>query len=181
VRLTRRLGMSVKRGKTPPRSRVNESSALAVALLEERGLSLPRRPRGKVPELKDPLTDYGDQELMELLVEHSQWTSYLTTMLSVAEIEEEAAEEVARQTLTEILISLEPAYSKETMTERKARASLREDVKEAQKIHREARAYRKLLLGVAEAAERRASNVSREITRRSERDGPDRRTARWSP
>lgn len=147
--------------------------------LRKEGLALPPRPDGEMLEVPEELADLSDADLMEELREHTEWTNYLSTALVLAEITEESAETIWKRILTETMLR-EDAKG-ETVTEMKARAGRSSDVLEAEDEYRSAKAYRKLLQSIYESSERKASNISREITRRVGRDGPDRRNARWNP
>lgn len=149
--------------------------------LKRKGLHQPPRPDGKMPEVPYELADLSDADLMEELREHNEWANHLGAELVLAEITEETALVIFERLKTERMLSLEPEYKGETMTERKARAGLSEDVQEAEDEFLAAKAYRKVLANLYESAERKASNISREITRRVGRDGPDRRSMRWNP
>lgn len=171
----------MKRTTTPPSVQKTRAQRRAQARLKKRGLNPPLKPEGEIPEVPLDLADLSDDDLMEALREHSEWASHLGQELAVAEIVEEAAQDIYESLRTRHMIALEPASRNETMTERRARAEILDDVAEAKDEWRSSRAYRKLVANIAEAAERRASNISREITRRVGRDGPDRRSTRWTP
>ena len=149
--------------------------------LKRKGIHQPPRPEGSIPEVPLDLADVSDSDLMEELREHTEWANHLGAELVLAEITEESAQTIFERMKTETMLRLEPAYKGETMTERKARAGLSVEVREAEDEFLAAKAYRKVLANIYESAERKASNISREITRRVGRDGPDRRSMRWNP
>ena len=148
--------------------------------LRKKGLEQPPRPKGELPEVPHDLADVSDVELMEELREQTAWVNHLGAELVAAEITEETAHVIHERLKTEAMLRIEPVKG-ETMTERKLRAGLSAEVQEAEDEFLAAKAYRKVLGNVYESAERKASNISREITRRVGRDGPERRSARWSP
>lgn len=164
--------------KTSPRVERIRTQERAKERLRKEGLTLPPRPEGDQFEVPEGLADLSDADLMEELREHTEWTNYLSTALVLAEITEESAETIWKRIQTETMLRLTTG---ETVTEMKARAALSEDVQDAEDEYRSAKAYRKLLQGIYESSERKASNISREITRRVGRDGPDRRSMRWNP
>lgn len=169
------------RTKKDPEIEKIRSQERAKERLKKKGLHQPPRPEGSIPEVPLNLADVSDSDLMEELREHTEWTNHLGAELVLAEITEETAHVVFERTKTETMLRLGPGDKTETMTERKARAGLSVEVREAEDAYLAAKAYRKVLANVYEASERKASNISREITRRVGRDGPDRRSMRWNP
>lgn len=172
---------SVKR-KTSPRIEKIRAQERAKERLKREGISLPPEPDVDQSEVPEELADLSDEDLMEELREKTEWVNYLSVKMAEAELVEETAETIRDRLKSRVMLELEEEQPKGTsVTELKARAALSDDVLEADDEYRAARAYRKLLVPIYESAERRASNISREITRRVGRDGPDRRSARWNP
>ncbi|MCA1783602.1 MAG: hypothetical protein ABR616_15770 [Dermatophilaceae bacterium] len=167
--------------KTNPRIERIRTQERAKERLKKKGLKQPPRPEGDQIEVPLELADLSDADLMEELREHTEWTNHLGAELVNAEITEETAQTIFERMKTAKMLGMEPSYKGETMTERKARAGLSDEVQEAEDEFLAAKAYRKLVLNLYESAERKASNISREITRRVGRDGPDRRSMRWNP
>lgn len=151
----------------------------AKARIEKEKLQLPERPREeRVPELEGELADLSDADLMDELAIHTRWANYLNTQVALAEITESSAESILNNTRN---IARAKSSSGGSVTEFKAKADLQEDVLEAEREYISAKSYRKLVATVYENAERNASVVSRELTRRVGREGPERRDRRWNP
>lgn len=173
--------MKMKRKKDPRTERVRTMQR-AKARLERERIYAPPEPDVDESEVPVELADLSDADLMEQLREKTAWVNYLSTKLAEAELVEESAEYQLKQAKAVEMLRLEAELPKGTsVTELKARAELSDDVSDAEVEYQAARAYRKLLEPIYESAERKASNISREITRRVGRDGPDRRNMRWNP
>jgi L-lactate utilization protein LutC len=168
----------MKRRKDPGIAKV-EILSRARARLEKERIETPPEPDVEQTEVPEELADLSDADLMEELREKTAWVNHLSVKLAEAEAMEEAAEYYVKRTRTKIMLADEDRYG--TVTELKMHAESSEEFLEAEDEFRTARTYRKMLQPIYESAERRASNISREITRRVGRDGPDRRSSRWSP
>lgn len=154
--------------------------------LAEAELSLPEQPQYKIPPLPHRLTDLGDGELMNLFVQFTRYTDFLGGQFALAEISEAEAEAGMEITKAKGQILAWSGAAGEKVTIAQAEAKTSEVYIEAQEIHQQRKAYRKLIGVLYGNAERDASVVSRELTRRigrSEGTGHvsnTRRTNRWN-
>ena len=135
---------------------------------------MPRRPRSDVPELHGDLTDLEDGALMDLLVAFTRWADFSGGQLALAEVDE---------TYAEALIDKLKAFgyvkgSGDKVTTARAELQTTPEYLDASQEKLTAYARRKLLAARHAAFERDAAVVSRELSRRIERDPSARRTAR---
>ncbi len=153
-----------------------KASLQVAAQLEKESLPLPSRPRTDVPELAGDLTDLEDAELMNQLVLLTRWADYSGAQLAVADVDEKFADALLQRLRA---MSTVRASGAEKITVAKAEAESDPVMVEATDAKLEAYARRKLLQARHEAFERNAAVVSRELTRRVERDAPQRRVHRY--
>lgn len=164
--------------KMDPKIEKIRSQERAKARIEREQLQLPDRPREeRVPELEEDLADLSDADLMDELAIHTRWANYLNTQVALAEITEMSAERI----LNQVRNRARARSSGGSVTEHKAKADLDEDVLEAAEEFENAKSYRKLLTSLYENTSSNASAVSRELTRRVGREGPERRDRKWNP
>lgn len=157
-------------------------ASLAVAAdLEKQHLPLPRRPRSDVPELHGDLTDLEDSDLIDLLVKFTRWADYSGGQLAVADVDERFADAYLDKLKAMGLVETyeDEGPKKGGVTRARAGKTLDPVYQEAVQDKLNAYARRKLLSARHEAFERDAAVVSRELTRRVERDPSQRRTARY--
>jgi hypothetical protein len=146
--------------------------------LEQHEIQMPTRPRVAVPELPDDLTEQSDAALMRLFTRTTKWSEYLSAQVAAAEVDERYADAVVEK--IKALTSLEYKGEK-TVSAAKARAYTDEDYLDAIEEQQRAYAFRKLISAVFENSERTAALLSRELTRRVNRDTRERRVERWQP
>jgi hypothetical protein len=168
--------------------RLKESLAVA-AELEKEHLGLPRKPRSDYPELTSDLSDLEDAALIELLVKLTRWADFSGGQLALAEVDERFAESLVAKLKAFGLVETYSDGEDETgprggkvrknITVARASKELDESFQQARQEHLNAYARRKLLTARHEAFERDAAVVSRELSRRIERDPSQRRTARY--
>lgn len=163
-----------------------KASLLVAAELEKQSLPLPRKPRADVPELVKDLTDLEDGALMDLLVEFTRWADYSGGQLAVADVDERYADAYVDQLKAKHLVETydlpddtTPKSKRPGVTVARASKSLDPIYQDAVQDKLNAYARRKLLAARHEAFERDAAVVSRELSRRIERDPSARRTARY--
>ena len=150
----------------------------AKAKIEKEGLYLPEKPReDEIPEVYDDLADLSDADLMDELAIHTRWANYLNVQVAVAEITESSAQMI----LSRVRNVARVKSSGGSVTESKARADLEDEVVEAEQEFGDSYAYRKMIGVLYENCERNAAMISRELTRRIGREGPERRDRRWNP
>ena len=158
-----------------------KESLVVAAELDKQSLPLPNKPRTDVPELHGDLSDLEDGALMDLLVKFTRWADYSGGQLAVADVDERYADAYVDQLKARGLIESwggEEDGKKRTVTEMRATKHLDPIYQEAVQVKLNAYARRKLLSARHEAFERDAAVVSRELTRRLERNPSERRTAR---
>jgi len=146
--------------------------------LEQHQISLPTRPRHVVPELPDDLTEEPDAALMRLFTRTTRWSEYLSAQVAAAEIDERYADAAVEK--IKALKSLENKGEK-TVSAAKAHAYTDDDYLDALDEQQRAYAFRKLITAVYDNSERTAALLSRELTRRVNRDTRERRVDRWQP
>lgn len=146
--------------------------------LEQHQIALPTRPRYDAPDPPEDLTELSDAALMRLFARVTRWSEYLSAQVAAAEIDERYAD--ARVDKIKALKSLEYKGEK-TVTAAKAYAYTDDDYLAASEEQQRAYAFRKLISAVYDNSERTSALLSRELTRRVNRDVYDRRTDRWQP
>lgn len=159
-----------------PRKTSPSMSTTASQRLTMEGLDLPEKPE-KHARIPADLAEVGDKSLMTLFTQLVSWAEFLNSRLALAEIDEAEAENTFKVAEAKALATSDAS----TVTEAKAEVRLEREVAEAHDDYAAATAYRKLIRTMYENADRRASLVSRELTRRVGRDGNERRERRWSP
>lgn len=146
--------------------------------LEQHEIALPTRPATVFPELPDDLTEQTDAELMKLFARVTRWSEYLSAQVAAAEVDERYSDAVLEK--TKALKSLEHKGEK-TVYAAKAQAWTDPVFVEAVEEHERAYAFRKLITAVFDNSERTSALLSRELTRRVNRDTRDGRVERWQP
>lgn len=146
--------------------------------LEQHGITLPTRPKNAAPEPPDDLTEQSDAALMRLFTRTTRWSEYLSAQVAAAEIDERYADAVVEK--IKALKSLENKGEK-TVSAAKAHAYTDDDYLKSLSEQQRAFAFRKLITAVYENSERTAALLSRELTRRVNRDTRERRVERWQP
>lgn len=151
-----------------------KDSLRVAAELEKADLPLPRKPRTELPELHGDLSDLEDGALMDLLVRLTRWADFSGGQLALAEVDETYAEALIDK--LKALGYVRAGDDKVT----KARAEMQLEVEYQAAVQDKLTCYarRKLLTARHGAFERDAAVVSRELSRRIERDPSQRRTAR---
>lgn len=158
-----------------------KESLVVAAELEKQQLPLPRRPRTDLPELHGDLTDLEDSDLIDLLVKFTRWADYSGGQLAVADVDERYADAYLDKLKAMGLVQtydVEDGPKKGGVTRARAEKNLDPVYQDAVQTKLNAYARRKLLAARHEAFERDAAVVSRELTRRVERDPSQRRTSR---
>jgi hypothetical protein len=135
------------------------------------------RPDSPIPEVPFDITVVHDTDLMEAFSEQIAWQNHLAVKVAQADIEEAEAE--ASLKTQEALVMLNSHDDK--VTQQRLARDADEEVRKARDHLRVAKARRKLLQVMMENRERAANLISRELTRRVGREGPQRRNDRWTP
>jgi hypothetical protein len=128
-----------------------------------------------MPTVPSDLDEVVDGVLMRLFSELTAWVAYMGAQLVCAEIDERHAE--AEMDKHRALASLAGGKS---VSEAKAKAYEAPEFLAAQEWYKEANAFRKLLQVMYDNGDRFASLVSRELTRRVNREPRENRERRFS-
>lgn len=151
-------------------------SAAAVERLWAEEIDLPERPGEGIPRLPSDPTDLDDAHLMSLFVQLTEWAAYQGARLAAAEVDVSSTEgEVKR---LEALSAAQNAGEKRVTTA-KAKAYEDPEYLNARDAYIHAYAYKKILSGIYEATDRKATVLSRELTRRVGREPRDNRSGKW--
>jgi hypothetical protein len=156
---------------------VQTPSQRATRRLEREDLYLPPRPEGDVPELPEDPTELSDGALMSLFTRMSSWVEYTGGRLAAAEVDEKSCADTLERHKA---LSAVKNASEKTVTAAKARAFEDPEYVKAQEDKQTAFAYRRMLQTIYDSADRRATLLSRELTRRVGRSDRDSRASRWS-
>jgi hypothetical protein len=137
------------------------------------------QPEYEIPDIPLDITVISDAHLMSLNTQYIAWWNYAATKLVECEIEERKADAHVRRVEAMYMLQA-PIDAKVTVT--KAEMEQVEEIQQARDRFLEAYALRKMTNVMYTNCERVVTNLlSRELTRRIGRDGPERRQARWNP
>lgn len=156
-----------------PQFRLGDRSLEAMRLAERQRYALPGRPDEAIPQVPEDITVLSDHELIRLMTLLTRWAEHLGTQLALAEVDERWAE--AGMDKERALASLGKVRD---VTERKAKAYESDEFVTAEGRYHEAMAYRKLVSVLYQNADRWSALLSRELTRRVNRDPRERRSER---
>lgn len=151
-----------------PEYRLGPVSEKAFHEILSQGLGLPEKPVSGLPKLPDSLTTMSDTELMESYAEFVAWSDYTTSQVAAAAIDERVAQAYLDAKESEVM--MRDWVEKETVAKQKARTTTDPEVVRARIEVDERYAYRKLTESIAQAMERNAQMLSRELTRRTSAD-----------
>lgn len=158
----------------PPQFRLGDRSLEAKRSAERQRYSLPPRPEYPIPQIPEDITELGDNELIGLMTRVTRWAEHLGVQLAMAEVDERWAEAAMEKFRALALLD----GSAKDVTRTKAEAYKSEEYLAAEDKYHEAMAYRKLVGVLFTNAERWSSLLSRDLTRRVNRDPRERRTER---
>ena len=169
-----------------PQFRLGDHALEAKRQAERQKYDLPARPREPIPEVPEDITGLGDEDLIGLMTLLTRWSEHLGVQLAMAEVDERWAEaamekERAIASLAGTDSDLEAGVAKAhayTASRAKAKAYESEDFLEAEEKYYEAMSYRKLVAVLYNNSERWSALLSRELTRRVNRDPRERRANR---
>ena len=126
------------------------------------------KPADDQVRLPNDITDISSEDLGELFTRLTSWTDYIASQLTMAILEERAAQKKKDFLENTLLVKRMGAQVKgERVTLIKAQISVDEEVIELDNEYEEKYAYRKLVEMLLNNHERDLQLVSREITRRS--------------
>lgn len=135
------------------------------------------------PSLPADLTELGDENLIDLMVKLTRWADFAGSQLALAEIDHRASERLLDRAGDIALLRGMPTADalrkrEDTMTRVKAEVNTDDAIIELQQEEMTRYAKRKLLAAEYESMQRDAAVVSRELTRRTEREPTSRRSNR---
>lgn len=158
------------------------ASLEAKARLAREGVVLPDRPEGEQPLLPGDLTTLTDDDLMELFVRLTHWQSYFGAQLAIAEIDERCTEAIMEKAQAMVLLSNWAGPKEDRVVVAKAQRDTDPEVSARKEEHFRRHSFRKLTSVLYYNAERYASVVSRELSRRIGRqEVHERRVNKWTP
>lgn len=137
------------------------------------------RPKGEAPELPEDLTDLDDVGIINLLTELTRWHDYAMTRLARAAAADKRADVALGQAKAEVFVSNWTGGRDEKVTVTQMIRDASPEVKEAQEKALVAYQVRKRLEVRTQALADDAFIVSRELTRRTHMEPPNRRESRW--
>jgi hypothetical protein len=159
-----------------PQFRLGDRALEAKRLAERQRYDLPPRPRSPIPNVPDDITELDDRELLGLMTEMTRWSEHLGVQLAMAEVDERWVEvEMERARALALL-----AGDAKDVTRTKAKAYESEAYLDAEARYHEAMAYRTLVGVLFNNTERWSSLLSRDLTRRVNRDPRERRVERYN-
>lgn len=167
------MGISRRRA---PEFRLGDRSLEAKRQAERQQYDLPARPRQQIPEVPEDITDLGDRELLGMMTLLTRWAEHLGVQLAMAEVDERWVEAAMEKERALALLG----GSAKDVTRTKAKAYESESYLEAEEKYHEAMAYRKLVGVLYNNADRWSALLSRELTRRVNRDPRERRSERYN-
>ena len=118
---------------------------------------------------------------MDLFVKLTRWADYFQAQVAIEEIAERSADAEVRRLEGLFMIEHKPARASEAVTWVRAQMEADVEIKRAREALRVVYARRKLKSMLFEQAERDASVVSRELTRRTDTSMINRRADYRSP
>lgn len=145
--------------------------------IRDQGLPMPKKPVETPPDLPQDLTVLDDEDLMVLYTHLVAWSDYISTQVSIAQIDEREIQRELDQTENRLMIL--SGDKGDRVTYARAQVAADPTVVGLKARVEEAHAYRKLVESLAANIERDAALVSRELTRRTStrtRTSPN----RWS-
>ena len=158
-----------------------KSSRLSASQGESDGVRWPR-PIHDFPEIPLDLTSLSDDTLMEIFAVYTAWWNYAAAELASAEIEEMKAESNLRYIQATALVGgWDPGARDNRVTVAKAERDISKPVVDAEERLLLAKTTRKLQGVINANCERCTQLVSREVTRRGNREPYDRRVGRMRP
>lgn len=137
----------------------------AMQALYDQGLSVPDKPLGDIPTLPSDLTEVDDEELMILYTHLTAWSDFISTQVSIAQIDErESNTNLDREENRLMILSGDKG---DRVTYARAQVAADPKIVALKEKTDECHAYRKLIESLAANVERNAALVSRELTRRT--------------
>lgn len=148
---------------------------------KDRGFSLAAKPKYDSPELPRDITMLDDEDLMDLFVQLTSWTDFLSGQQALAAIEERDTQRILDQAEAQALLDNWKGSSQDRVAVAKAQITISPRVMDLRQKLDTQHAYRKLIETLTSNVERDAQVVSRELTRRTADSGFKARTRRLTP
>lgn len=147
------------------------NSSNAMEVLDGKGLRLSKKPKLEIPVLPRDITDLNDEDLMDLFVQFTSWTDYLSGQLAVSAIDEREADRAVSTAEAQAMLNNWKGGSGDRVAIAKAQIAIDPKVAALVKTLDEKHAYRKLVEVLYQNVERDSAVVSRELTRRTSDSG----------
>lgn len=155
-------------------------SAHVAAELARQELDVAPQPKRSSVEIPEDISDAEDGMLIGMMINQTSWADYAAGQLAVAEIDLEEIESAMRQLREKHLVQTHEAVAEDGkgkgVTVRKAELFSTDTYRTLEQGRLNAYARRRLLMARFESFVRREAVLSRELTRRTGRDGPQRRS-----
>lgn len=158
----------------PVQFRLGDRALEAKRQAERQKYDLPARPVQPIPDVPDDITDLGDRELVQMMTDFTRWAEHLNVQLAMAEVDERWAETAMEKHRALALLE----GTAKDVTRVKAAAYQSPEYLEAEQKYHECMAYRKLVGVLYTNADKWSALLSRELTRRVNRDPRERRSER---
>lgn len=134
-----------------------------------------------MPDVPLDLTMLNDADLMALFAKSVAWQNFAATISTEMEVTEAEWDTQVSHRRAQVLIKSWTGAKEDRVTISKAQQELDTEVQKREAKLSQVKAARKRAQTVRDNAERIASLVSRELTRRVGRDPVERRAGRWQP
>jgi len=141
------------------------------------GIEEPTQPDFGLPKLEPDIDDLTEKQLMNLFVQLTRWCDFFQMQLAIEEIYEHQAEMELKKLEGLYLTRNRPEKASEAVTWVRAQMESDPEIRQVRDALKLYYARRKLKQMLFEGAERDASVVSRELTRRTDVKNPGYRRA----
>jgi hypothetical protein len=135
--------------------------------LNKLGIALAAKPDFPIPELPRDISELDDEALMDLFVQFTGWSDYLSGARAIAVINEREADRLVTNKESDEFLNQWKGGSADRIALVKAKVAADPEVAELKYDLDTKYAFRKLLETRADDVERNSQVVSRELTRRT--------------
>lgn len=135
--------------------------------LNKLGIALAAKPNFPIPSLPRDISDMDDEGLMDLFVQFTSWSDYLSGARAIAVINEREAERLVTNREADEFLNQWKGGSADRIALVKAKVASEPGVADAKYDLDTKYAFRKILETRADDVERNSQVVSRELTRRT--------------
>ena len=155
----------------------------AKAELEKQGYKLAAKPLSEIPKLPQRITEWSDEELMELMTRKVRWMDHISGVLGLQEVDERYADSAYDLIWATVLADAATGRpkSESSVTLAKADTTMHPNVVAARDHKNLVYARRKVIQMLYDRLERDSFLLSRELSRRIGREPRERRADRWNP